>query len=178
MTPRAGTCRTCARETGNVAIHERYCRPKPSDALVERCGTHAMPEWDLRPAQRLQGGVTELDVARVMLELERGVRLYLNRMGRWCAPTGSRLGNKVSPTVHEMIRTGLVRHYKDREGDHLVPAKVHLDLGDRQSACKFVGEDLGPMRSRLTMNLDLCDCSDCCEVVATGEVRAGWRAVL
>lgn len=138
------------------------------EALIERAGTHAQPEDTLRPAQRLQMGVTELDVARVMHELERGVRLHRSRLGRWAAPAGSRLGNKASPTVQEIIRTGLVRHWIDRDGDHLIPAPVHLDLGDRQSACHFIGEDLGPMRFRLSADIDLVDCRDCQQAVLEG----------
>ncbi len=138
------------------------------EALIERAGTHAQPQDTLRPAQRFQHGVTELDVARVMHDLERGVRLHRSRLGRWFAPEGARMNNKTSPAVQEMIRTGLVRHWIDREGDHLIPARVHLDLGDRQSACHFVGEDLGPMRSRLTKDLDLADCLDCQQAVLEG----------
>jgi hypothetical protein len=138
------------------------------EALIERASTHAQPQDTLRPAQCFQMGVTELDVARVMHELERGVRLHRSRLGRWAGPAGSRLGNKASPAVQEMIRTGLVRHLIDLEGDHLIPARVHLDLGDRQSACHFVGEDLGPMRSRLSADLDLIDCLACQETVLHG----------
>lgn len=138
------------------------------EALIARSGLHATPADTLRPAQRFQYGVTELDVARVMHELERGVRLHRSRLGRWAAPAGSRLGNKASPAVQEMIRTGLVRHWIDRDGDHLIPAPVHLDLGDRQSACHFIGEDLGPMRSRLTGDLALIDCKACIDAVAYG----------
>lgn len=136
--------------------------------LIGRAGTHAAPEDALRPAQRLQHGVTELDVARVMHELEKGVQLHRSRMGRWAGPRGCRLGDKASPTVQEMIRTGLVRHWIDRDGDHLIPAPVHLDLGDRQSACHFIGEDLGPMRSRLSGDLALVDCRACDQALLEG----------
>lgn len=136
--------------------------------LIARSGLHAAPAGTLRPAQRLQHGVTELDVARVMHELEKGVRLHRSRLGRWAPPAGSRLGNKASPAVQEMIRTGLVRHWIDRDGDHLIPAPVHLDLGDRQSACHFIGEDLGPMRARLSADMDLVDCRACEDAVANG----------
>lgn len=169
MAPRPGTCAKCGRETGALAVHERHCRPVQLDQrLIDRSGTHAMPADQLRPAQRFQMGVTELDVARVMHELEKGVRLHRSRLGRWSAPAGSRMGNKTSPAVHEMIRTGLVRHWVDCDGDHLIPAKVHFDVGSRQSACHFVGEDLGPMRSRLSTDIDLVDCKDCEEAVLHG----------
>lgn len=136
--------------------------------LIARSGLHAAPADTLRPAQRFQDGVTELDVARVMHELEKGVRLHRSRLGRWAPPAGSRLGNKASPAVQEMIRTGLVRHWIDRDGDHLIPAPVHLDLGDRQSACHFIGEDLGPMRSRLSADMDLIDCRACQQALLEG----------
>lgn len=138
------------------------------EALIERAGTHVAPADTLRRAQRFQGGVTELDVARVMHELEKGVRLHRSPMGRWAGPVGSRIGRNCSPAIQEMIRTGLVRHWIDREGDHLIPARVHLDLGDRQSACHFVGEDLGPMRARLSRDIDLIDCRDCADAVLNG----------
>jgi hypothetical protein len=131
--------------------------------LIERAGTVAMPDHLLRSAQRLHGGVTDLDMARVMRAVEAGVDLYQNRLGRWCAPVGSPLPNgRTSTTVHEMIRTGLLRHFRD----HLIPAPVHLDSGERVSVCLFVGEDLGPMRARLTKDVDLVDCQNClCQAI-------------
>ena len=163
--PKGGTCRHCGRETGSLIVHERSCfRPTVEEEaqLIERAGTVAMPEGTLRAAQRFHEGVTDLDVARVMRAIEAGAQLYQNRLGRWCAPIGSPLKfAKTSTTVHEMIRTGLLRHYRDRDGDHLVPAVVHLDQGDHLSACLFAGEDLGPMRARLTPEMDLVDCQNC-----------------
>lgn len=167
--PKGGTCPHCHKETGALIVHMRSCTP-PDEILIERSAAHVRPaEMVLRGPQRFQHGVTDLDVARVMYALESGARLYLSRLGRWCAPTGSRLQNaRTSPAVHEMIRTGLVRHWRDRNGDHLVPARIHLDAGDHQSACHFIGEDMGPMRSRLTKEVTLVDCPDC---VSTAIVR-------
>lgn len=171
MSPTPATsrdCDRCGRSTGNLVIHQRACIGN----IADRAGAHAQPESTLRAAQRFQHGVTELDVARVMAELESGTRLYLNRMGRWYAPGGRLRGlHRLSPAVHEMIRTGLVRHWRDREGDHLVPAKVHLLGTDGQSACHFVGEDMGPMRSRLTDEMTLVDCLDCERAQAHGDGR-------
>jgi hypothetical protein len=163
--PKGGVCRHCKRPTGALTVHERSCnRPtvEQEATLIERAGTAVMPEGTARRAQRLQGGVTDLDVARVLHAVERGTVLYLTSHGRWCAPVGSPVhGGKTSSTVHEMIRTGLLRHYRDRDGDHLVPAVVHLDAGERLSACLFAGEDLGPMRARLAKDIDLVDCQNC-----------------
>jgi hypothetical protein len=151
-------------------------------AHADRAAAHTMDESVLRTAQRFQHGVTDLQVARVMYALERGTRPYRNRVGRWYAPTGSPIsgmGANLSSIIGEMVRTGLVRHWKDREGDHLIPAPVHYRVRDTDypgliqahSACLFVGEDMGPMRSRLTDRLDLTDCLACESVVATGHVR-------
>jgi hypothetical protein len=98
-----------------------------------------------------------------MHALESGVRLYRTPHGRWCAPKGTTLNGlgRLSAAVGEMIRTGLVRHWRDRNGDHLVPAKVHLLAPDKRSACHFAGEDMGPMRSRLSEDMAIVDCLDC-----------------
>lgn len=154
-------CEKCGRETGALVRHQRHCTA--ASVRIERSGCHAQPESTLRPAQRLLGGVTELDVARVMHGLESGVRLYLTPGGRWCAPTDTNLTylSRLSPTVKEMIRTGLVRHWRDRNGDHLATAKVHLLGPDGLSACHFAGETLGPMRSRLSRDMTVVDCLDC-----------------
>jgi len=157
-------------------------------AYADRAGAHAAAESALRAAQRWQHGVTDLAVARVVYALERGTRPYRNRSGRWYAPTGSPLagmGQSLSTVINEMVRTGIVRHWRDREGDHLIPAPVHLLVKDieapagavlRHSACLFVGEDMGPMRARLIDQLALVDCGNCEQAICTGTIRAGWRA--
>lgn len=182
---KGGVCGGCGREVGGLTYHQRYCLKLDHDviasrteALSVRSSAHAAAPGLLRAAQRFQHGVTDLDVARVMAGLEEGTRLYRNRAGSWLAPDGTplaaRVGRPLSTTVGEMIRTGLVRHYRTREGDHLLPAPVHyLDRTDglAHSACLFTGEDMGPMRSRLTERLDLVDCLACELVVSTGTVR-------
>jgi hypothetical protein len=151
------------------------------EAAIIRAAAHSAAPATLRAPQRFCSGVTDLDLARVMRALESGIRPYRNKGGRWFMPSGTAptgLGYKLSTIVNEMIRTGLVRHYRTREGDFLLPAPVHYrNHEDRGlSACLFVGEDMGPMRARLVDRLDLVDCGDCERVVSTGEIRAGWRA--
>lgn len=156
------------------------------DAYAIRASAHSAVPGVLRPSQRFVAYVTDLDVARVMLALERGARLRYSRVGTWVAPAGLAMVNmspaRLSNTVNEMIRTGLVRHYRDRNGDHLIPALVHLRAtteseyhghvtSTQHSACLFTGEDLGPMRSRLVDRLDLVDCLSCEQAVSTGTVR-------
>ena len=183
--PKGGTCGGCGRQVGALSVHERYCLyvnhaalAAQTEAMTIRAGAHAMPAESLRAAQRFQNGVTDLGVARVLLGLERGIRPYRNTRGRWYAPTGSPMsgmsGHLLSSAIIEMIRTGLVRHYRNREGDHLLPAPVHyLDHTDGRahSACLFVGEDMGPMRAQLVDRLDLVDCLACESAIATGSPR-------
>jgi hypothetical protein len=154
-------------------------------AAATRAAAHSAPTGSLRIAQRWHDPhVTDENVARVMLALEYyRVRPYRNTAGRWYAPAGSSLtglGPNLSTVIGEMVRTGLVRHWRDRDGDHLIPAPVHYlertvsPLGgvvSVHSVCLFVGEDMGPMRARLVERLELVDCLACCEIVANGAVR-------
>lgn len=151
-----------------------------TDVFQTRAAAHAAAPLALRRAQRFMDGVNDYHVAAVMYAIENGLRLYRNSLGRWRAPTGSPLAGQgwvhLSTVVHEMIRTGLLRHVTirtdvDASEDRLVPALVHLRDEDRQSACKFIGEDIGPMRSRLVDHLSLVDCLECEHVVATGTLR-------
>lgn len=183
--PKGGVCRYCRKPTGSLKYHERFCADRTTneeeldraEGEIIRAGAHAAAPAVLRPAQRFQNGVDDLMVARVMRALEDGVVPYLRPVqGTWCAPAGtpvSGLRNKLSNTIKEMIRTGLVRHFRDREGDHLIPAKVHArNRDDRNlSACLFTGEDMGPMRSRLADDLRLVDCLDCEAAIAQGQAR-------
>lgn len=145
-------------------------------ASIERAGAHAAAAAVLRAAQCFHHGVTDLDVARVMRAIEMGHRPYRNHIGRWFMPSGTpaqAINFRMSHVINEMVRTGLLRHYVDREGDHFLPAPVHYrNPQDRNlSACLFVGEDMGPMRARLVDRLDLVDCLACERAIATGTTR-------
>lgn len=154
------------------------------DNFAIRAAAHSAEPAVLRVAQRWHDPkVTDLAVARVFLALElNGTRPYRGATGRWYAPTGtalSALNPVLGSVISEMVRTGLVRHWRDRDGDHLIPAPVHyrvrvaLDQPAQvlqHSACLFVGEDMGPMRARLVDRLDLVDCLACEQAIATGQV--------
>lgn len=151
------------------------------ERYATRAGAHAANADVLRAAQRWQNGADDLKAARVFLALEyHHVRLFRNRLGRWFALPGSPLTGCtwLSPVIAEMIRTGLLRHWHDRNGDHLIPAPVHYrdrtvswaGVVTQHSACLFVGEDMGPMRARLVDDLSLVDCLACEAVVAHGSV--------
>lgn len=164
------------------ALTQQLSTAEIGDNWAMRAAAHSADPEVLRMAQRWQDSrVTDLAVARVFLALEMNrVRPYRNTAGRWYAPTGSSLMamNPILSTVlNEMIRTGLLRHWRDRDGDHLIPAPVHYlqrtvqgaGMVVHHSACLFVGEDLGPMRARRVSRLDLVDCLSCEQAIATGQ---------
>lgn len=201
MTPRPGICQHCLREVGNLTLHERYCysknvpdvlkannyaeemtamadraaslRTELDEIAIERAGAHAAPKSALRRSQRFQR-VTDQDVARAMYLIEKGTPFRLSPMGRWYGPTGAPTFPGLSQAIHEMIRTGLVRHLGPQQTvsrtHGLVPAPVHFLDKDGFSACKFPGEDRGPMRARLTKDLQSADCKQCQHVISTGEL--------
>lgn len=155
-----------------------YCLTADFGALAARrerytvrAGAHAAEP--LRAAQRWQHGVTDLDVASIMYAIEAdAMEFHRIKGGRWVAPVlGRRLSVRdVSRVINEMIRTGLLRHVIDHGYDYLVPALVHL-VDETVSACRFTGEDLGPMRARLVQPLDLVDCLECLATVGRGRPR-------
>lgn len=128
--------------------------PSPAELRgIERAAAHAVHESALSPEARFRDGVTDLDVARVLRAVESGVRVVQPRgLGyRWA---GLDLGpGKLTVVVREMIRTGLA---ENRDG-LLVPAKVHLDAGDRTPACGGTKA----LRHRTHADLALVDCLGC-----------------
>jgi hypothetical protein len=145
-----------------------------TNRFMIRATAHALAEP--RSAQRWQNRVTDLDVAGVLFAIEaEGIQPNRIKSGRWVS--GRNLivtTHDLSTVISEMIRTGLLRHLMDRgpagTEHHLIPARVHLKDG-QWSACRFTGEDLGPMRARLVDDLALVDCLECEQAVARGHAR-------
>jgi hypothetical protein len=135
--------------------------PAAERSLIVRAAAHVRPHS--RSAQRFAPGVTNAHVADLLLFLEMGIRFYRARTGRWFTTDCIALDANVSSAVDEAIRTGLVRHWEDRNGHHLAPARVHLEGSDGRSACHFAGEDMGPMRARLVSEPEYVDCLECLE---------------
>lgn len=158
----------------------RYCLTVDYAALDarasrfrERAAAHSMADVMLRPAQRWQHGVTDLDVAAVLYAIEADeIQPRRTRAGRWVSLEGQRIKttHDLSTIINEMIRTGLVRHIIDHGDDYLVPALVHF-MDGWQSVCRFTGEDLGPMRARVVDNFALVDCLECEAAIGRGAPR-------
>lgn len=161
----SGICDRCKRPVGNLIRHEAACKRNheafyaaPDDAtwrLIERAGAHS----GFGPLFR--GGITDLDVARVLLHLERG-RWIVQGGSRWLAEKGSPAAAKgnLAKVVDEMIRTGLATALSDRTGAYsfkvvLTPALVHL----RSRLSPSCGAEA--LRHRIVDHPSLADCPTC-----------------
>lgn len=135
-------------------------------AEVIRAGAHSTEPQKLMPEARFRDGVTDLDMARLLLALERGIPIVMKGY-RWTAPAHSPLLAKLASTVSEGIRLGLVHQAAVPTGPHTVvqravAAPVHLRSAhdpDRP-ACP---QPRGLKRYRLMNVEDLryVDCSVC-----------------
>jgi hypothetical protein len=139
--------------------------PSPLERTwIERAAAHCQPEDRLTPEARFRDGITDLDVTRVMLAIERGAVITQSVTGRWYAPSGTHVDQQsLSRVVNEMIRTGLAVHHLSGV---LIPTLVHMDSWDegmqwRVSACGVAGEGMGPKRVRLHASPGLVDCLAC-----------------
>lgn len=137
--------------------------------LVDRAAAHAMAEYVLPAAARFQRNVTDLDVARLILALERGTVIVPSATGRsWhTVPRGDRMP-PLTRVIEEAMRVGLVHPDTVKIGDiartQLVAAPVHLrvqiDRNRRGTACR-ASQDIPFGRFRTLDNRDLVDCSAC-----------------
>lgn len=130
--------------------------------LKARAEAH-INQWVPGPARFVD--VTDRDVADLLLILEAGTVIYRSPNGNWFAP-GARMAHRLSRTVAEAVRTGLVTHLRHQAGPsvthHLVPAFVHLArTNDWRSRCGVPGEGMGPKRVRLVRDAALVDCLGC-----------------
>ena len=165
----SGICPVCHRETGNIARHvpacerryaEFYARATEQDwMVVERAAAHCAP--GIPEELQFVRAVSDLDVARVLLAMQRGTEILQGGPKRWYAiPFGPLNRTALSRTVDEMIRIGLARAVSERLSASLVKvilsaAPVHLrGRTDRLSPlCQAEG-----LRFRLVDHPDLADC--------------------
>lgn len=155
-------CPSCGRTSGWLERHIGACRR--DKALAARAAAHADEEHAYRD------GVTDLDVARLILALERGTLIHPTAsMTQWAAPAGSPLRAPHRPlnaTVNEALRVGLCRvaveHPRPSVAlSRLAAAPVHARNPRRplQPACIAVLS--GTRYFRLLDDLTLVDCQGC-----------------
>lgn len=153
--------------------------PSADQALIIRAGAHAVDPEKLPEDARFRSGVTDLDMARLIRAIEKGLVVYLAGYKWSCQPERSPVSKGLSATVNEGIRTGLIAQVVIRTGMHTVQqravaAPVHLrskaDL-DRP-ACHAPG---GLKRYRLMNREDAryVDCLACRLVVLIPSLDTG-----
>lgn len=170
----AGICRVCGRETGNLARHTPACRARAAASLADarvvgRAAAHALPEDALEPAQRFQGAVTDLRVARLLRALDEGVSVVQGGRYGWIAPDGSPLSQpRLAAVVAEALRTGLARAVSTPVAPgirqvRLVPAPVHLraPTDAYRPSCRPLRVTGSPTRYRIVDDRDWVDCQAC-----------------
>ena len=184
-------CDVCERETGNLARHRPACARRAGEVVsttnlsdadrikVIRAGCHATAEVMLDRDAQLREGVTDLDVARVLLALEGGALIIPGPRNstRWMAPHGSPLRamdgtyerRSLNRVVGEMIRLGLAYVATQRTGPSsfrrfLAPALVHARGGRGRPACG--GPTTTIKRFRLVDELTLVDCQACVDALS------------
>ena len=138
-------------------------------AEILRAGAHAAEPAKLHPAARFRDGVTDLDMARILLALDRGVPIVMKGY-RWTVPAHSPLLAKLASVMSEGIRLGLIHSAIEKTGPNThrqvaVAAPVHLRSADNpdRPACP---RPKGIKRFRL-MNAEgirYVDCPACKEL--------------
>lgn len=194
--PLSATCDVCGREVGNLPSHRRACARKAGQVpatgpiteeelgLIERAGSFAVADGVLDHDRQLQRGVTDLDVARLLLALDQGAEIIMSgRTDRWVAPTGSPLKGmdgryerrSLSKVVNEAIRLGLAFVATDHPDG--IPALVRTFLVPCLTHLRSRFNPLAPTCSRPTNSikryrllnasaLALVDCQACRDIAA------------
>jgi hypothetical protein len=131
--------------------------------LIERSAAHALADG-IGPAFR--NGVTDLDVARLILRLEQGAIVVQAKGGRsWhTLPRGERMP-PLTRVVQECLRLGLVYRATIETGPavrrvQLAAAPIHRRLAPNTTRCNASLLRRG-LRWRTTLDARLVDCFAC-----------------
>lgn len=133
--------------------------------MVAKAGLHAADPTRLKLDARFRGGITDLDVARVILAAERGAGIVADPGPcRWVLMGPERMGRvMLSRIVEEMIRTGLAAGVSESRGRDLVRvsvrvAPIHLRARRNDLRARCTSRAL---RLRRTDDPTLVDCVSC-----------------
>jgi len=191
LLPKVQDCDVCGQETGNLAKHRPACARKAGripatvplslaeDGLILRAGTHAVHEGLLEPVARLQGGVSDLDIARLVLYVERGGLVWPTDSRRTWKADGMPAMRRPSLTrvVNEGLRLGILRAITVKSGAStyrtlLAAAPTHIrSKRGQMPACGR--QDLHALRYRLldSNHLAYVDCQACLDKQASAIVK-------
>lgn len=142
----------------------------PADRrLCDRAAAHSVGEIGrLNLEACFRGGITDLDVARVILAVERGSDIRQGGEARWMLVGREKMNrNFLSCVVDEMLRTGLAMALSERVRHevvavHIRVAPVHFRAlsDDLRPSC----HTRVPLRVRRTERRDLVDCVSCLNI--------------
>lgn len=184
---RPGTCDVCAKESGNLNRHRAACARRhgrlPSavplsvadERLILRAGTHATHVNLLAPEARLHGKVRDLDIARLVLHVERGGIVVPSATGRtWYAEGMPKLpGQNVSltRTAQEAVRLGILRIVVRATGRDIyrtqlsaAPTHARSARDRRRPVCGLVDPDVLRWRLLDRAHLAYVDCQGCMDL--------------
>lgn len=164
VTPLQGArCPSCTRRVANLPKHLPAC--ERDQGLIARAGAHAADPELLPEEARFQGSVTDLDVARLLLALDRGAAVWPHERGWRTEQRTALMFGRLSATVRECLRLGLVHTMREQTGpssfrEFLVPAITHLRhrADHRAPACPA---PRSIKRYRLVDDRVLVDCQTC-----------------
>lgn len=196
--PVSGVCDICGITTGCLPKHRKACARKAGQvpatgplteaelAAIDRAGSFAVADAVLDYDRQLHNGVTDLDMARLLLALDQGAEIVMGgRTDRWLAPAGSPLKGmdgryqrrSLSKVVNEAIRLGLVFVATDHPDG--IPALVRTFIVPSLTHVRSRFNRLAPMCARPTnsikryrlldpSHLVLVDCQRCVDVARFG----------
>ena len=180
-----GRCDICFRDTGNLAMHRPACArehgrlplavavSEREEELILRAGLHSAAPSSLPETERLGRGVSDLDVARLVHQIERGNIIYPSRSHQTWRSTGpmAKTRRSLTTVVSEALRLGIVHIVTDHTSPHtyrtrLAAAITHARRRGtvNQPACGVLV--VKPVRWRLlgTEQLAFVDCQACMDI--------------
>jgi len=192
--PISAECDICGVKTGNLPKHRRACVKRANlpvhtgplteeeKGLIDRAGSHAVAETALDYDRQLHHGVTDLDVAVLLLFLDRGGEIIPGlKRDTWRAPAGSPLKGEngvyprrsLSRVVNEAIRLGLVfvaseQVFPDVWHTYLAPSLTHMRsrFNPLAPACSRPINSIKRYRLLDHDHLALVDCQACVDIAA------------
>lgn len=183
--PPSGVCDICTRATGNLPMHRPACArehgrlplaeavsPKEEE-LIFRAGLHAVPPAALDPSERLERGVSDLDVARLVHQIERGNIIYPSGSHQTWRSTGPvpKGRRALSTVVSEALRLGIVHPMVEHSSPHIYRTRLAAALTHakrrgytNKPACRLMSIQVRRWRLLTPDQFAYVDCQACLDL--------------